>query len=316
MRSNIADFAITVRSIALLAVAAGISLTPSRATSAVPLNFGKGHLAVTDFGADNTGTTDARAGIQMAMNSCDSTAGCDVYFPAGTYQLNTPPPGSTSVLTVPAGVPITLSGAGQGSSVLQPSGAAASGTYDILSVGTGSTGFSMHDLGMTFAAIPLSGAAVRIPSASAVSLLNLRIVGAYDDIALGQVGATMAQTLYTNIRGVNALNTKHCFLRLDGGVSDTYVRGSYALANAVTGSQIICSPSTQGLGFFGVQGLYLSNSTFSGFTRGLSFAANMTQFSDLHFLYVTWTSSTAMAPGIIYVVSLVRNLTANLVVSC
>jgi hypothetical protein len=117
-------------------------------------------LVVTDFGADNSGLTDARPGIQAAVDSCNSTVGCSVYFPAGTYLLNTPPPMSTAVITIPAGVPVTLEGVGQAGSVLQP--ITGSTGYDIISAAAGSSGFAMHDLGMNFTTVPVGGAAIRV----------------------------------------------------------------------------------------------------------------------------------------------------------
>jgi len=45
-------------------------------------------VSVLDFGADNTGATDATAACQNAINAVRSAGGGTVFFPAGTYLLN------------------------------------------------------------------------------------------------------------------------------------------------------------------------------------------------------------------------------------
>jgi Pectate lyase superfamily protein len=278
-----------VSALGLLTAAACLLLGLPSGSSAGPL---KGRVVVTAFGADNTGVADARPGIQAAINSCSTSVGCDIYFPAGTYKLFTPPPSMSSVLTVPAGVPITIEGAGSGSAQIEPAIYTSAPNYDILAVSAGAAGFSMHDLGVSFVAQAAGGSAIHIPTASTVSLFNLRFSGAYDDIELGQSSSSGISVAYTNIRGITSLGSGHCFLRLDGGVSDTYVRGSYAEANGAANSQILCLPTSIGSSTpFGVSGLFVSDSTFNGFARGFSFAANNTSFSDvvLDDLYVETT---------------------------
>jgi hypothetical protein len=74
-------------------------------------------------------------------------------------------------------------------------------------------------------------------------------------------------------------------MRMDGGVSDTYVRGIFAEANETTGSQILCHPSIQsapGQQFPGISRFHLQDSSFEGFTRGFSFDAAQFNLQDIY----------------------------------
>jgi hypothetical protein len=193
-------------------------------------------------------------------------------------------PTTTAVLSIPANIPITLEGPGNGSSSLEPAVYSAAPNYDIIAVGNGATGFSIHDLGFVYPASATAGSVIHVPGASTSSFYNLRFVGAYDDIELGRDDNAGTFVEYTNVRGISSLNGGHCFLRLDGGVADTYVRGTYAEANGALNSQILCLPSTLGpltQSKFGLRGLFISDSTFSGFARGFSIPANQTVVSDM-----------------------------------
>jgi hypothetical protein len=102
----------------LLLLAYAIALFAPSHSMAQPVNFGKSRLMVTAFGADNTGVNDAGPGIRAAINSCNATYGCEVYFPAGTYKLNTPMPSTTAIIAIAPTVPIALTGAGESASTL------------------------------------------------------------------------------------------------------------------------------------------------------------------------------------------------------
>jgi hypothetical protein len=101
-----------------------------------------------------------------------------------------------------------------------------------------------------------------------------------------------------NIRGVTSLSAQDCFLRLDGGVQDAYVRGSYAQGNSRS-TAISCTPSVQGSasGAFGVQGLYVAGSSFYGFARGFSFTASQSTISDIY-LDDLYLAVVANGPGL------------------
>jgi hypothetical protein len=288
-----------------------VVLTLLAPAEAGPLNFGRQFIVVTDFGADPTGSTDSDLSVQTAINSC-SSAGCTVYFPAGHYALLSVPALASSFLTIPSGVPVTLAGNGQGSSVLEPN---ISANADVVQTAAGSTSFSMHDLGVSFGAVPTGGATVRVISSMSTSLYDLSINGAYDAIALGQVGATTGQAISTNIRGVNALNVQHCFLNLTGGVLDTYVRGSYAQAANSTTSQPACTPSTQGTGAFGVNGLHVREARFVGFARGFDFAVNQAQLSNLLFDNVSLDNASGGPALELYIPSGSASLVSNVSVT-
>jgi Pectate lyase superfamily protein len=261
---------------------------PVRAAS----NFGETRLNVIAFGADNTGTNDSTASIQAAINSCDSTVGCEIYFPPGAYIIS-PSPSSTSspILTIPSAVPITLAGAGQLSSVLEatPPSGSASVNADIIAVGTGSIGFTVHDLGVTVLPIPagaIGGSIFHLTNATSTNFFNINVDGGYDIFRLGDPTMTTMVVQKTYVRAFNSQSGNHCFMRLDGGVSDTYVRGVFAEANNAIGSQIICTPSSQVNGsnqYPGVSGLHVVDSSFEGFTRGLSFAAAQFNLQNLFF---------------------------------
>jgi hypothetical protein len=267
------------------------AISPTGAPAAGPANLGRTRLTVTDFGADGTGATDARPGIQTAINSCTSTAGCEIYFPPGAYALYTPPSGASSVLSIPNTVPITLSGAGQLSSILEPTSlSGAPVNYDIIGVGSGASGFTAHDFGVEVYPNPTpgagGGAVFHMKSATASSIFNLALDGAYDIFDLGDITQTTNVVDQTYIRSINSQNGNHCFLKLDGGVAHTFVRGIYAEANETTGSQIVCTPSSQvssTVTYPGVSSLYISDSSFEGFSRGFSFAAAQFNLHDLHF---------------------------------
>ncbi len=107
----------------------------SLSAEAAPTDFGRKRLDVIAFGADNTGMSDSTGAIQAALNSCDATAGCEVYFPPGAYEVTQTTLG-TPLLQTPSGVPITLAGAGQLASVIEAMpGAFPSVTSDVIAVG-------------------------------------------------------------------------------------------------------------------------------------------------------------------------------------
>jgi hypothetical protein len=156
--------------LALVVALASVMCAPA---PAAPPNFGRALVVVTSFGADPLGGLDSEPAIQSAINSC-SSSGCTVFFPSGHYLLSTLPPLASSYLTMPTGVPVTLEGTGQGSSVLELNAAASA---DIVQAAAGTAGFGMHDLGILFNAAPTAGAAVRVISASSANLYNLNISG-------------------------------------------------------------------------------------------------------------------------------------------
>jgi hypothetical protein len=188
-------------------------------------------------------------------------------------------------------VPITLSGAGQLSSILEPTSlSGAPVNYDIIGVGSGASGFTAHDFGVEVYPNPTpgagGGAVFHMKSATASSIFNLALDGAYDIFDLGDITQTTNVVDQTYIRSINSQNGNHCFLKLDGGVAHTFVRGIYAEANETTGSQIVCTPSSQvssTVTYPGVSSLYISDSSFEGFSRGFSFAAAQFNLHDLHF---------------------------------
>jgi hypothetical protein len=262
---------------------------PTAISAAGPTNLGRTRIVVTDFNADNTGNSDARDGIQKAINSCTATAGCEIYFPPGVYALYTPPPMATSVITVPSNVPITLAGVnGYGSTLEAMQYMGNSANYDIIGVGTGSVGFTAHDLSIpvlpaTSAAGAIAGAIFHLPGARNSSFYNIFVNGGFDIFELGNVTSTSVVNDGTYIRSINSENGNDCFLRLDGGVSHTFVRGVYAQANETPGSQILCMPSSQtGAAFPGVSEVHVVDSSFEGFVRGFSITSAQFNFTGLY----------------------------------
>jgi hypothetical protein len=244
---------------------------------AAPNNAGLTRIVVTDFSADNTGNSDARPGIQAAINACTASTGCEIYFPPGAYALYTPPPSASAVISIPNNVPITLAGASQFATTLEAMQPMSGGvSYDIIGVGTGSTGFKAHDFGVqvspaTSGGGASGGAIFHMPGAKAVSIFNIFVDGGFDIFQLGDITSTSVVNDQTYIRSISSENGNDCFLRLDGGVSNTFVRGIYAQANETPGSQILCLPSSQtGAIFPGVSELHIVDSSFEGFVRGFS----------------------------------------------
>jgi hypothetical protein len=152
----------------LLLLAYAIALFAPSHSMAQPVNFGKSRLMVTAFGADNTGVNDAGPGIRAAINSCNATYGCEVYFPAGTYKLNTPMPSTTAIIAIAPTVPIALTGAGESASTLS----VANPSSDIIASSTASKQISIHDIGFKVSGSATAGSAVHIPAGSTVSLFK------------------------------------------------------------------------------------------------------------------------------------------------
>ncbi len=262
----------------------------SLSAEAAPTDFGRKRLDVIAFGADNTGMSDSTGAIQAALNSCDATAGCEVYFPPGAYEVTQTTLG-TPLLQTPSGVPITLAGAGQLASVIEAMpGAFPSVTSDVIAVGAGSTGLTVHDLGVSVFPLPpagsgaTGGAAFHLTNASSTNFTNITVTGGYDIFQFGDVSATSMVVQKSYVRSINSLSGNHCFMRLDGGVSDTYVRAIFAETNNAPGSQILCLPSYQSSGtlqFPGVSELHVADSSFQGFNRGFSFAAAQFNLSNV-----------------------------------
>jgi hypothetical protein len=116
------------------------------------------------------------------------------------------------------------------------------------------------------------------------SLFNLHFHGGYDILELGQTNAMNNLVQNPSIRGLTSENGNHCFARLDGGDSDVFIRGIYAEANNTLGSSILCIPSEDGAGSgFGVNGLFISDSNFEGFTRGIAIPAYQLTFKNAVF---------------------------------
>ena len=74
----------------------------------------------------NTIPGDCTAGVQAAINSCNP--GDTLYFPAGTYTVSAPAPGTSEIFTLPND--IEIEGDGTGETVIKV--ANASPTYDWL----------------------------------------------------------------------------------------------------------------------------------------------------------------------------------------
>lgn len=74
---------------------------------------------VTTFGATGNGTTDDRASIQLAIDAAKAAGGGIVYFPKGTYLLNSVHPTVSGQILVVDGNNIFLEGEGRGVSILK-----------------------------------------------------------------------------------------------------------------------------------------------------------------------------------------------------
>ena len=77
--------------------------------------LGEDHVSVVDFGATGDGTTNDTTAIQAAIDRVEARGGGIVYFPEGTYRVQT---GGTSCLTVDA-AGVSLRGAGRGISIIK-----------------------------------------------------------------------------------------------------------------------------------------------------------------------------------------------------
>jgi hypothetical protein len=132
---------------------------------------------------------------------------------------------------------------------------------------------------------PFSQSCILALGATSTNIFNINVSGGYDILQLGSLSSAINVNQYTYIRSINSFNGNHCFMRMDGGVSDTYVRGIFAEANETTGSQILCHPSIQsapGQQFPGISRFHLQDSSFEGFTRGFSFDAAQFNLQDIY----------------------------------
>lgn len=74
---------------------------------------------VTSYGAVGDGTTDDRAAIQSAIDACEAAGGGVVYFPRGTYLLDSAHPIVTNVSLLIDDDYVTLEGEGRGLSIVK-----------------------------------------------------------------------------------------------------------------------------------------------------------------------------------------------------
>ncbi len=92
----------------------------------------------------NTIPGDCTAGVQAAINACNP--GDTLYFPAGTYTISAPAPGTYSILSLPWG--IKIEGDGVGETIIKVGNACP--TYKWLlgpsAAGTDLTGLEIHDI--------------------------------------------------------------------------------------------------------------------------------------------------------------------------
>jgi hypothetical protein len=271
-----------------------VAVNPQAALAAGPINLGRAVFNVLDFGADPTGMTDSGAAITAAFNDCtgsvglaSGTAGCELYFPAGMYSVN---PGTAGPFTLPAYIPITISGDGQRVSTLLVTGAAD------LFLGAGLTGhafasdgFTAHDIGFVHA----SGSAmcatfcadIHLPNAQNATLYNLYFSSAYTPIELGRTIGSGGAVGTTNISSITSTNTFGCLFRLDGGNGTTHIVGITADGGHNVGSQVLCLPSADALSGaqFGTGTLRFADSRFTAFGRGISVTGYSLQFINNYF---------------------------------
>jgi hypothetical protein len=253
--------------------------------------LGRVRLEVTDFGADPSVITVSDVAIANALAACNEivtpTYACDVHFAAGIYSLLESTTVTCGNLTnvefcLPVG-PITLSGDGPYSSVIEP-GAGASATIFAGQTTAPLQGLVIHDLGFdNYRGSTKSSAGVDIalPLVNGASLYRLHFQGAYDAISLGVNDAQPGMhTSNVYIDSITSDNGAHCFLDLNGGNSYTFVSHVYAEANNALNSEVLCIPHQVvrvGGGLagnaFGVNNFFLSDSNFEGFARGIPIEA-------------------------------------------
>jgi len=88
----------------------------------------------------NTIPGDCTAGVQAAINACNP--GDTLYFPAGTYTISAPAPGTYAILSLPFG--INIEGDGVGETIIKVANACP--TYEWLLGPDTSTGLELRDL--------------------------------------------------------------------------------------------------------------------------------------------------------------------------
>jgi hypothetical protein len=266
---------------------------PASATG--PVNFGRIVFNVTDFNADPTGATSSLTAVMQALAACtgaqgvlNNTAGCEVHFPAGTYSL-APAGGNSLPILLPQNIPITISGDGQGASLLQITGTATDVIQGAGLAGgaANSDGFTLHDIGFTHlaGASPCGGicADVNIPHGHKVSIYNVSFASPSTAIELGITTGIHDRTGETNITAITSRNTTRCFLQLNGENGTTHVTGVTADGGHNVGSQVLCMPTTNVAtsgAQYGLATFRLSDSTFTAFGRGISITAYSLYFKN------------------------------------
>jgi hypothetical protein len=263
--------------------------------AARPINLGRVVYNVVDFGADPTGINPSIGAVAAALNACTGSAsamgniaGCEIYFPAGTYSVQ---PTSTVSLTLPSDVPVTIAGAGQRSSTLMVVGSPADLFVGagLIMTGKESDGFTMHDIGFvhpTGSSVCATFCAdIHLPQAQNVTLYNLFFSGANTPIELGRTIGSGGAVGETNISAVTSTNTFSCLFRLDGGNGTTHIVGISADGGHNASSQVLCLPSgdVNAKNQFGTGTLRLADSTFTAFGRGISVTAYSLLFKNNYF---------------------------------
>lgn len=194
------------------------------------------NVTASPYNADSTGVLDSTSGIQAAINACEENGGGTVYFPAGTYKLDSSvasglaitssqvrllgdgPSASTIVAYQTGGYALAVTGA---SLTVQDLGIATSGSGRTVSIAAADTHF-LH-CGITIAnasgGIAFSTGAAR-PLFSQCGILNSS-TGASFAIASGTPSTLVtggALTFTSNSAGAQITSATSCDFRMIGVV--------------------------------------------------------------------------------------------------
>jgi hypothetical protein len=181
---------------------------------------------VTAFGATGNGTTDDRAAIQAAIDSCASSGDRDVYFPSGTY-LVTRNGSAFYNLNVPSG--IRLRGASQ-SGVMLKQAAGMAGSVRILFI----TGDDVHVEDMTLDGNKANQSVDEHRAgifATTTNRLVVQNVTAQNFTGDGFYLFTAANE--STLRGVYARGNNRNGITFGGAITGAVVTGSRFIGNAV-----------------------------------------------------------------------------------
>ena len=171
---------------------------------------------------DPTGTNDSTTSFQAmitAFNSFNNRA--VIEMPAGVFKVN------TGVFAGFGSAPITIKGAGRGTTVLIPT----SGTGDMLLLPSGVDGIQISDFAIYQTGSPqTAGAGINTNGADDVCIQRMLFVNLFDDIYVNNssIKVSIQQTVHSQTNGsANSVG----ILVTNGAAGDTYIGPDVVMSN-------------------------------------------------------------------------------------